>query len=706
MLSTTAKKEEMLMWVLQSVIAFRYCEEMRICHLDIKPQNMVFKDGILRVIDLGSSAKFKLRAEVTSPVRDYAKVFHDKTRLYTPPELLPETIDPEVASSTLLASKVDVYCWGITFYLLLTGMSTAELNSLREGQAKITEKEYNEGFLAEVKARKELREFTPKVNMAEIIAACLRYNSSERCSFEQIEQWLEPISEFTYRTSEEAAEMYLEIGGAYNFVVGSKTSSLRYLQKSLDMKNKSGSDFATLRRCMGMVSSSTCDNEKALEYYKKVLDIQQKTPGLEHTEVARTCVFLGIAYADSGDLANAKKFILNGTGILENTLGPEHPVTAFAYDGVGHLYTCTGNYRKALEYVNKAYEVVKNLDEYKMSAMAVCDHLGRVHFLLCNYKKALEYHENALKTKIEAFGVEHQSVASTYQDIGIDYFMMLDYDNALKYDNMAIEIKRKIYGPDHVITAMSYSRIAEVYQSLGKRDKAFDFINKSLDINKTLFGTEHVNTAAIYLDLGNYYAIDGNNEKALEYHKMGAKIVKETYGPKHPDTATAYKSIGTDLFYLTRYAECLHYSRMALEVEESVLSDRNIGIVTTYNLVGSCYLIQRRKKDAARYFQKAVEKCEQIMGSMDQETGREYFRIGDFYYDTKNYGEALKYHMRVLEIWEKVLGPKHQYTIKAHNSVVQDFQRLVAAVQHVMRLVFLNPQIEAVPEQENAHDKK
>ncbi len=143
----------------------------------------------------------------------------------------------------------------------------------------------------------------------------------------------------------------------------------------------------------------------------------------------------------------------------------------------------------------------------------------------------------------------------------------------------------------------------------------------------------------------------------------------------------------------------------ALEVEESTLSTKYIGIIVTYNLIGSAYLSQRRKKDAATYFQRAVKRYERIMGPMDPKTAGEYDAIGDAHSDIKEYGEALKYHVRALEIREKVLGPQHQDTIDVRNSVVRDYTCLMDIVQQAIRLIPVNRQTEAGPEQKNERDR-
>ena len=57
-LKATAKLQEIKLWILQSLRAFSYMQERKIAHFDIKPDNMVYENGILKVFDLGSTMNF------------------------------------------------------------------------------------------------------------------------------------------------------------------------------------------------------------------------------------------------------------------------------------------------------------------------------------------------------------------------------------------------------------------------------------------------------------------------------------------------------------------------------------------------------------------------------------------------------------------------------------------------------------------------
>ncbi len=708
-LSKTTKKEEILMWILQSVIAFRYCEATRICHLDIKPENMVFKDGILRIIDLGSSIKFKLRAEVANPLRDYVREFVELTLMYAPPELWVEKADMDVAASKVMASKMDVYCWGVTFYQLLIKISKDELLRLREKQINITEKEYNEAFLAEVRARKELREFSPKVDMSEIIAACLRYNPNERCSFEQLEQWLEPVSGSTYCTSEEAANMYLALGDAYCSETGSKETSLRYLQKSLDINTKNGLDSAVLYTSFGRLYNLLCENEKAIEYHTKALKIQEETLGPKHCDIAQTYTELAAAYSRIGNATKAQEYVLKGMRMMEETMGLEHAYTAYSYISVGRVYIATKNHAEAINYFRKAGKLYKKLKSSYVGDIfdvSYCDSMSQALELSGDYKHALEFSLKSLKLKEKLTGVESPDIGDTYRDVGDDYYNMYDYNNALKYHLKSLEISEKTRRADNIITARYYALVGRDYQSMEYNDKVYYYLHKSLQIYEKLLGTQHKDTAGVYVYLGIFWRENGDVRKALEYDEKAMNILEKTYGKEHPDTVAACAGVGMDLFCRYKDARCLPYLFKALEVGERVQSNGPVLMVKVCNYIGASYLAQGQEKDAATYFRRAVERCEQALGSMHPQTANEYYQLGMIYSAVKDYMQALRYHMRALEIREKVLGPKHKDSIQARDAVVENYTSLLSIVKHAVERVNIKFLAEAGQQQDNESNNR
>ncbi|MDR3542950.1 MAG: tetratricopeptide repeat-containing serine/threonine-protein kinase [Desulfosporosinus sp.] len=696
-LARTATKEEMTMFVLQSVIALRYCEARRICHLDIKPSNMVFRDGILRIIDLGIAIEFELRGEVSVPLGEkYKSKLYGWTNLYAPPECL--KLSKNDIASKYIGSKVDVYCWGITFYTLLCGISEYDVIKLKEDRKKATEKEYNEGFLAELKARKELREFNPKVNMAEIIAACLCYIPEKRCSFEQLEQLLEPVSDSAYSNDQDAAEIYILIGQRYSEQLGNEKAALRYLQKSLDINIKLKLDVAKSYRAIGNAYRRAYKKQTALDYLMKALAIQQKRP--EHLDIADTYKALGSLYADFADAQKSLEYYLKALAITEKVLGLEHKKTASLCSSIGYIYFKLGDFNNAKEFLLRALQVQeKHPKELNEQIITTYAKLGLVYQQFGDYKTALVYHQKMAIISEDALGVENLRNVSVYHELGNDYNKMGDSKRSLEYHLKALDIAEKTLGANNLLTAASYNNVGGAYISQGNNQKALDYFSGALRVYESFLGTEHPETARVYHNMGEVYRVTDNNAKALEYHTKAMKVFEKTLGPKHPETVDSCKCIGIDLLEVNQPEQALPNLFKALNIEENFIGAKHVKTALTYERIGYAYQLEGKRDESFKYFQKAIDLREKLLGSMHPLTVDAHSSLGYAYYHFGNYEESLKCHLRVLNIRRKMLGPQHSETLVLYVMVIKECMKILYndSAEHYFER--MKNAIDAVPEQ-------
>jgi CHAT domain-containing protein len=100
---------------------------------------------------------------------------------------------------------------------------------------------------------------------------------------------------------------------------------------------------------LGILSKETGDYKGAEEYYKRALDILEKTSGPNNVAVEVTVESLGILYRDEHEYAKAEPMFLRALEITRASYGPDHPNVARIERNLAHLYSASGNIRRALE---------------------------------------------------------------------------------------------------------------------------------------------------------------------------------------------------------------------------------------------------------------------------------------------------------------------------------------------------------------------
>lgn len=143
----TLKGKDLMMVIKKSLSPLAFLEINHVFHGDIKPQNIVIKDGLLKVIDFGISTDFQSKTMKMRKTGTVSDRLLGLTEVYSPPEI----ICKRAQGTEFYLHKIDVYCWGMTIYHLIS--CEKELDLLAEvANFKKGDKALYEGFLNKVMA--------------------------------------------------------------------------------------------------------------------------------------------------------------------------------------------------------------------------------------------------------------------------------------------------------------------------------------------------------------------------------------------------------------------------------------------------------------------------------------------------------------------------------------------------------------------------
>lgn len=148
----------------------------------------------------------------------------------------------------------------------------------------------------------------------------------------------------------------------------------------------------------------------------------------------------------------------------------------------GNIYNELGDYDKALEFHNKAYEIVKSNDfENNQPNEGVClNNIGNTYKEKKEYEKSIYYFKNALKDKKIKNDIE--LIALLYDNLGFSKLKMNEFSGL---PNLFYESK-KISDSLNFLTSSVSSRIhlSEYYQKIGKSNKALLYAKEANKISK------------------------------------------------------------------------------------------------------------------------------------------------------------------------------------------------------------------------------
>jgi serine phosphatase RsbU (regulator of sigma subunit) len=190
------------------------------------------------------------------------------------------------------------------------------------------------------------------------------------------------------------------------------------------------------------------------------------------------------------------------------------------YDIMGVHERNKSNYSLAIEYHQRAYQLIENTELLKQKAI-ILNNLGVVYRRLDDLDRAASYHLFALKLgeKIN----DRSSICVSLNSLGNIYLEEKKYKSAFEIFSAALNNEMK--ANNLLGIAINYNNIGSVYENQGNFDKAIEFYNKSLDENKKLGSKKGIGIC--YLSLGDVYTTLNKLPEASYYLQKAIEIHKD-----------------------------------------------------------------------------------------------------------------------------------------------------------------------------------
>jgi len=224
---------------------------------------------------------------------------------------------------------------------------------------------------------------------------------------------------------------------------------------------------------VGLTYYSTSNYEKSLEYFTRILEIQQQR-------------------ADNQGVASA-------------------------YNNIGIIYDELKSYPTALDYYHRSLDLKEKIGDQRTIANTI-NNIGFLYNKTNNYDKAFEYFNRALRIDLKQ--KDSLGMFNTLNNIGLYYFHQQLYDSALTYFNQALQLGENLdnaYDKAHL-----YNNISNIYLRKGALQEAIDSYNQSLALSEPMDAKSRMITS--YKGLAETYKRLGRYRTALDYYKKQSDL--------------------------------------------------------------------------------------------------------------------------------------------------------------------------------------
>jgi tetratricopeptide (TPR) repeat protein len=299
--------------------------------------------------------------------------------------------------------------------------------------------------------------------------------------------------------------------GRYNAEIAKYDIAFQNLKSAMAIceKIEDFSGIADINLYSGTIYRNKGDLKQSLKCLFKAAEIYQYFN--KDNMLLKTYTKIALNYMDLGRLGKSIEYNHKALLIAERT--GNMPAKAKALHCIGLNYFDLNDYEKAIDNLNKAYELYRcqnNLNNNIINDLAI------TYSEMKNFDKALYFHNEFLKSSIASQDSFKISIA--YLNIGRLYIKVREPEKAKYYlleSQHVAELTGDKYGSAEVTESLG-----EYYFLVKNYKEALSLYEKSLEY----FKKEHIQTKAteIYKLISDTYLAKGEPVKALEFYKINS----------------------------------------------------------------------------------------------------------------------------------------------------------------------------------------
>lgn len=244
-------------------------------------------------------------------------------------------------------------------------------------------------------------------------------------------------------------------------------------------------------RLKGIIMDVRRENDKALEYYFKGLEICESESF--YKETASIYRNIGMIYRNIGELDLALGYYLKSLELSREINWKEGEIRS--HNGLGIVYQEQKNMPLALENYQKSLRLSEELNDERGMASAY-QNIGMIYQYTRDLNKSIEYLEKS-KDYFER-GDDKRWLVSTYNNMGIVYKDLGEFEKAKQYLTDGLILAKQLNYQNDVIS--SQVNLGNIYKIQGEFAPALDYYNKAL-----VYLESHQKTnllANVYLNIG------------------------------------------------------------------------------------------------------------------------------------------------------------------------------------------------------------
>lgn len=434
---------------------------------------------------------------------------------------------------------------------------------------------------------------------------------------------------------------------------------------------------------LGLVYYNQMQDVMALDYFKKSLEISQKSNYNHGTLKALNRIAQIYYYIDS--LKESEKF---SRQLLEKSIELDSTkYQANALFQLGMLQKEINKVDSALFYMNGALDIFLKI-ESKEDVASVYNQIGQLYYQIADYKKSIEYYTREIQIK-ESLNYP-KGLAIAYYNFGNTFTSIGSYQQALEQYQRALKIFEEIEFSEGIANACN--GIGMVYENLSQSDlatkenetnynKSLDYYQRALTLFKQMSlrdaeGRSTQNIANVYSRLATNKFVEQFGEQwedslykikqrdilgafsnSLEYYNQAIKILTETNNES--EIAKVNINLGSTYSWARDWAKADSYISKGLQLARK--NNLQYEITAALYALGESQFRQRNLASAEANFIECAKLSSEL--GLKATLRFSYQKLSELYEQKDNTATAFFYYKMATKIKDELFSEKSQKII-------------------------------------------
>jgi CHAT domain-containing protein/Tfp pilus assembly protein PilF len=282
----------------------------------------------------------------------------------------------------------------------------------------------------------------------------------------------------------------------------------------------------------GYVLDSRGEYREAIEAYQTGAERADRIEDEWEYTYSKTLVYnnLGVSFRRAGEPDRAMYYYQKNREYQEKLFHSEHPELAMSYNNMGGIYYGMGDIARAAQYFVRAANILEaNYGRNNQNVAAAFNNAGLCYLRLEEVDEALYYLEKAQEIKVNLLGPDHLDTAIGHANLASVYMIQGDHQTALINYNRSVEIRLNNFGDDHPRLISPYLQRSKLYMEMDEPRRALEDLRLGMHIARERLGDHHPDLVDIYIQSGHAHRAISQYEAAIANYQHAINRLVDGY---------------------------------------------------------------------------------------------------------------------------------------------------------------------------------